>query len=154
MTNKKSKEETKILPKKDELQEIDDALLIPDPITEKLKQNLKPEQLKIVQEAVSTLQIQAGIREHPILKKVTSEHVTTLINNDEKASIRESDERKDIRKNYLIIFGSILFFIVFVCVFFTLTNNKDTLYKIIEIIVIFAGGLGTGYGVRSYIRKQ
>ena len=154
MTNKKSKEETKILPKKYELQEIDDALLIPDPITEKLKENLKPEQLKIVQEAVSTLQIQAGIREHPILKKVTSEHVTTLINNDEKASIRETDERKDIRKNYLIIFGSILFFIVFVCVFFTLTNNKDTLYKIIEIIVVFAGGLGTGYGVRSYIRKQ
>jgi len=53
-----------------------------------------------------------------------------------------------------MIFGMILAFIIFVCVFFTLTNNKNTLYEILKIIGAFAGGFGVGYGVSSYYKKQ
>jgi len=150
MANKKPKEKNEISSPKNELQEPNNLLPIPNEI----KQKLKPEQLKSYREVSSLLQIQAGITEHPFLKKLTSEHITNLIDNDEKANIRGCDERKDIRKSNLMIFGSILVFVIFICVFFTLTNNKDTLYEILKIMGAFAGGFGAGFGVSTYYKKQ
>lgn len=157
MANNKSKEDNTISSKKDEFQKPEADLSKTEdelPIPEESLRKLEPEHQNIVRKMFTAMSIQSGIREHPILKKLTSEHVTNLINNDEKASIRECEERKDIRKNSLLIFGSILLSIIFLCVFFTLTNNKDTLYEILKIIGAFAGGFGAGFGVSTYYKKQ
>ena len=159
MANKKSKEDSSIssTKKNEELQKMNQDLSeIEDeiPIPEEAIQKLEPEHQKMVRKMFTALTIQSGIREHPFLKKLTSEHITNLINNDEKSGIRECDDRRDIRKNNNMILWSILGFIIFVCIFFTLTNNKDTMFEILKIIAAFAGGFGAGYGISSYNKKQ
>ena len=81
-------------------------------------------------------------RSNPISEKITSEHITKLIDNSNIQDDRDRKERKS-DKNYQIIFLLIgLLFIGFLIVF--LKDNEDLLYKIIIAIISFVGGFGIG----------
>ena len=153
MNNKKTNKPQKKPPENDQLKIPEEELPIPEEILDKIG----PENREMVKRAFSATLIQAGLREHPFisfLKKLTSDHITTLINNDEKENIRRLEDRKDIRKNNRFILLLITGFIIFICTFFTLTNNKDTLYEMLKIIAAFAGGFGAGFGASEYFRKK
>lgn len=81
-------------------------------------------------------------RNNPISEKVTTEHITKLIENSNVQDERDRKERKS-EKNYQIIFLLIgLVFIGFLIVF--LKDDKELLYKVIIAIISFVGGFGIG----------
>ena len=81
-------------------------------------------------------------RSNPISEKITSEHISKLIENSNFQDERDRKERKS-DKNYQIIFLLIgLIFIGFLIVF--LKDDKELLYKIIIAIISFIGGFGIG----------
>lgn len=126
-----------------------DESIIPQEILE----NLEPEQQEKIKKAVasfSSMVIQTGIREqHPfasLIKLFNPDHITNLINNDEKASARIFDEGKDIRKTNFKVFLISLIAFLGLCCLFIFTDNQSGLFDLIKIIIPIAGaGLG-GYG--------
>jgi len=81
-------------------------------------------------------------RSNPISEKVTSEHISKLIENSNVQDERDRKERKS-NKNYQVIFLLIgLLFLGFLIVF--LKDDKDLLYKIVIAVISFVGGFGIG----------
>ena len=81
-------------------------------------------------------------RGNPISEKITSEHISRLIENSNIQDERDRKERKS-DKNYKIIFLLIgLFFLAFLIFF--LKDDKELLYKIIIAVFSFIGGFGLG----------
>lgn len=81
-------------------------------------------------------------RSNPISEKITSEHITKLIDNADNQDIRDRAEIRSQRYYNLIIFIIGLIFLGFLIVF--LKDDKDLLYKIIIAIISFVGGFGIG----------
>ena len=81
-------------------------------------------------------------KDSSISEKITSEHISKLIENSNAQDERDRNERKS-DKNYQIIFLIIiLFFIGFLVVF--LKDDTELLTKIIITIISFGGGFGIG----------
>lgn len=86
-------------------------------------------------------------RSNPIAEKITSEHITKLIDKSDVEDKRDRDERKS-DKNYnlkLLCIG--LIFIAFLIWF--LRDNEDLLIQIIIGIISFVGGFGFGQSRKS-----
>lgn len=86
----------------------------------------------------------AGIvrRGSPVSEKITSEHITQLIENADKQDLRERAERRGQRTYNLILLCIALAFLGFLVVY--LKDEKDLLYKVIIAIISFVGGFGFG----------
>lgn len=87
-----------------------------------------------------------------IIEKCSSKDFTSLIQNMENESIRDDDQKKLTKKiDFLkFIIGSVL--LIFLCVFFTLTNNPSLLKDVITYIVLVAGG--AGYGIYQFYKRK
>ena len=79
---------------------------------------------------------------HPLVDKITSEHITQLIINSDEQDKRDREERKQERYYNLTLVVISLVFIAFLIVY--LHTNEDLLIKIIIGIVSFIGGYGLG----------
>jgi len=78
----------------------------------------------------------------PISEKITTEHISKVLDNVDVQDKRDRQERKS-DKNYQIAFLLIgLIFMGFLIVF--LKDDKDLLYKIIIAVISFIGGFGIG----------
>ena len=78
----------------------------------------------------------------PIAEKITTEHISKILENVDVQDKRDRDERKS-EKNYQIIFLLIGLVFMGLLIFF-LKDDKDLLYKIIIAIISFIGGFGIG----------
>jgi hypothetical protein len=113
--------------------------------------NKMPEPMRQVFLAM-TRTISKGKPYHPLFDKFTPEHTTQFLEN-----IRRDDENeyKLISSNrwFHVIYVSLaLAFLLFIIVFL-LPRDKDLLTKIIELLIVFGGGFGAGYGVKSWRNK-
>ncbi len=79
---------------------------------------------------------------NPIYEKVSSEHITSIINNSEEQDKRDRKERGNIRWMNFGMFILILVFLVFIIIF--LIDNENILNLIITASLAFAGGFGVG----------
>ena len=78
----------------------------------------------------------------PIAEKITTEHISKVLENADIQDKRDRQERKS-EKNYQIIFLSIGLIFIGLLIFF-LKDDKELLYKIIIAIISFIGGFGIG----------
>jgi len=117
----------------------DASELIPDEILE----SIPVEERSKIKSFMSQTMISGVMkRSNPIAEKITSEHLTRLLENSDEQDKRDRAERKS-EKNYQIIFLIIgLAFIGFLIVF--LKDDKELLYKVIIAIISFVGGFGIG----------
>lgn len=84
---------------------------------------------------------------HTLFGKFNERHIDKFLD-----SLREDDQNKykyysSNRWFHLAYVGIAVLFLVFVFAFFA--NNQTILNDILKILVAFAGGLGSGYGLRS-----
>ena len=77
-----------------------------------------------------------------LTEKLTTEHITSIINNSDEYDKRDRDERKGQRKYHFAIFALSIVFLGFIIIF--LKDDKELLYKIIIAIISFLGGFGIG----------
>jgi hypothetical protein len=86
---------------------------------------------------------------HPIAKKINEAHIDKLLDQTEKDSEREFNDRKSTRRfNFLY---AVLAAILFVFVTIYLAGQDKELYRdILTKLIIFFGGAGAGYGVKAF----
>jgi len=88
---------------------------------------------------------------HSLEDKISSEHISTMLNIAEQDNKRGFEDTKSVRLYNLITLVIVLVFLGFLTVFLA---NKDlsTYQDVIRIIIIFGGGFGAGFGYKSRIK--
>ena len=115
----------------------EDAKLIPPEVRENITRTLTTR--------YTSLQIP---RINPVREQVTSEHISTALNNRERANEREHIENTSIRRYQFLYFLIGLLAAIALIVFFSLTDDRITLTTVIVTLVGFVGGFGVGRGTR------
>jgi hypothetical protein len=90
---------------------------------------------------------------HPVLEKLTEDHIHKIIDYSQRDEERAYNLRSSNRWFYLVFvilgLGTFLYLIKTL-----LPANKDLLVDIIKMFIAFLGGLGSGYGLKTYIDKK
>ena len=94
----------------------------------------------------------AGPMHPPFLRKINEEHISKLIECSEKDSQRDFEDTKSSRR-YALVYLILSFILFGFIVVYLADRNPDLLKEVLKISVIFAGGFGAGYGVKSYQGK-
>jgi len=89
---------------------------------------------------------------HPLFDKFTTEHIDKFLD----SSQRDDDniyKYKSSNRWFILgysLIGTALFIFLIV---FLLPQNKDLLLDIFKLLVAFAGGFGSGYGIKAWCTK-
>lgn len=88
-----------------------------------------------------------------LIEKITGDHISTILELSEKDDQRAFEDIKSGRQFTLVYVLIFCFLFVFLTIY--LVSQDVELYKeILKILVVFGGGLGSGYGLKSYIDKK
>ena len=118
-------------------------------IPEEVLQAVPREHRQAVVRAITSITQFAGPALNPLFQRLTSEHVSKIIDNRENQSVREhgaDGSRRNYQFAYFLVGGTVA---VGLIVFFTLTDNRDLLPPIVTGITGFLGGLAVGQRFRS-----
>lgn len=147
MSEQESQSEKKPYPKKAEDLESGDL----EGISSELE-NLPPEVKRFMQATLSMQRISTPLVS-PILEKVNENHISKILEIAEKEDERLFADTQSARKYTLINTILILGFFGFLTVF--LVNKDIAAYQeILKIIIIFGGGLGSGFGLKGYLDRK
>ena len=114
--------------------------------------NLPPEIKKVVQATLSMQRISTPFVS-PIVEKVNESHISKILEIVEKEDERVFADTQAARKYALIYTIVVLLFLGFLTVF--LVNKDVAVYQdILKIIIIFGGGLGSGFGLKGYLDRK
>lgn len=113
--------------------------IIPDEILDTIPEEDRGKVASIIKQTMVS-----GVmrRSNPIADKITSEHITQIINRSDDQDKRDRSERKGERNYNLVLIILSLLFVGFLIVF--LQSNEDLLIKIVIGIISFIGGFGFG----------
>jgi hypothetical protein len=115
-------------------------------------ENLPPEVKRVMQATLSMQRISTPLVS-PILEKVNENHISKILEIAEKEDERLFADTQSARKYTLINTILILGFFGFLTVF--LVNKDIAAYQeILKIIIIFGGGLGSGFGLKGYLDRK
>lgn len=100
-------------------------------------------------QSVEMMMQMTGPMPNPVSKKITAEHISKIIDATAASEIRQHEDSKDSRR-WLFYFsclgiGAFLFLVVFLA-----DKNKDLLLELMKLFITFAGGMGAGWGFKSY----
>ena len=90
---------------------------------------------------------------HPLFDKFKDEHISKLIeysHKDDENNYRLQSSNRWFQLTTLLILISFLAFLIV----YLAGDNKELLVDILKILVVFAGGFGSGFGYKSYIDKK
>lgn len=86
----------------------------------------------------------SGPMPNPLMKKITTEHITKIIDSGDKESERDYQREKEERSYNLIIFIIVILTILLLTGFLVFMKEKDLLMNLIVALLGFAGGFGVG----------
>lgn len=139
-------ENEKLVPTEPPLTEAEDAIageIVDSPALstalEKLPPEIRREVLMFIQ------QTRMGPSLNPLAEKITKEHISSMIENAEKGSVR-AHKSQWFNLAYIVL---CLAFLVFIFIYLP-TIDKALFEQIIKVLIVFAGGVGTGLGVSKY----
>ncbi|MDR1876418.1 MAG: hypothetical protein LBQ84_02200 [Flavobacteriaceae bacterium] len=141
-------EEKTLSPTKSEDSSIEkDEEVIPKDILEAIPAEDRGKMVSIIKESMISGVMTRG---NPISDKITSEHITKLIDKSDSLDLRDREERKENKYYNITILLIGLVFLGFLIIY--LKEDKELLYKIIIAIVSFIGGFGLGK--TSFTKKE
>lgn len=108
---------------------------------------------EVVHETISFARAIFNLPPHPFQGVMNAEHLTKLIEYEEKNEQRAFEDAKQLRKHttWRLIILSLLF--VFVVTFVGLAN-PTMLVQVLEGLALFVSGVGAGLGVKSYLDRK
>lgn len=90
---------------------------------------------------------------HPIFEKFTPEHVDKFLDYSHEDEVNEyslARFNKWFHLGYAVLFAAFLVFLVV----YLAPSNKDLLGDILKMLAVFAGGFGSGFGVKTVLGKK
>ena len=116
-----------------------------------LLEKLPPEARKVVEIGMSMHRF--GPIPNPITEKLNDRHIDKILDIAAKDDERAFEDAKESRKFtliYILVFSALF---IFLTIF--LVGSDVELYKeIIKLFTIFLGGLGSGFGIKSYMDRN
>jgi hypothetical protein len=114
--------------------------------------NLPPQVKRQVVQAISMQRISSPVVS-PVFGKINESHISQIIDLAEKEDARIFSDTQQARKYRLVTTILILVFFGFLTVF--LVNKDIAVYQdILKILIIFGGGLGSGFGLKGYLDRK
>jgi hypothetical protein len=111
-------------------------------------QSMPPEIRQQVQSFMGMIQSQSHSPKNPLFEKFTEAHIDKYLDYVQRDDDNEYNLRKTNRLFYLAYF--VISLIVFgAAIVYLLPKDKDFLESVIQIIIVLAGGIGAGYGLKS-----
>lgn len=116
-------------------------------------EDLPPELKRILQTTLSMQRISSTPFRSPIQEKINESHISKILEIVEKDDERAFADTQASRKYTLINIVIFLLFLGFLTVFLV---NKDleTYRELLKLLIIYAGGLGSGFGLKGYVDKK
>lgn len=144
--DKKTKENKNkdIVPAKDTPQKEENPEVLSD-----LPDDMPQEVKKTIQMAMMSASSMGRPRHHPLFEKFTEDHVHKYLDYIQKDDDNEFSLRSSNRWFYLLYTVLGLGFFSFL-VIYLLPKDKALLDEILKLLVAFAGGLGSGYGLKVF----
>lgn len=108
---------------------------------------------KTIETAMMQFSSSGGRIGHPLFDKFNDKHIDKFLDysqEDDNNLYKLRSTNRWFTLIYTIVgIGFLIFLIIFL-----LPSNKDLLVEILKLIVIFAAGVGGGYGLKSHLNKQ
>jgi hypothetical protein len=125
------------------------AKIEPAQITEAIEKMPTPVREIFEMMAVSTM----AAPNHPLLDKFKDEHVKQFLDNDRVETVNDYKLRSSNRFFHLM-YIVISLFALGLLIWFLLPQNKDLLTDLLKIILAFAGGVTSGFGLKAQLDKK
>ena len=121
--------------------------IIPDEILDSIPEEERGKVASVIKQTMIS-----GVmkRNNPIAEKITSDHISQLINKSDEQDLRDRKERNSERNYNLVLLIVGLVFVGFLIVF--LQANEELLINIVIAIISFIGGLG--FGKTAFNKKE
>lgn len=126
----------------------DEDVLNEDEISEDLE-GLPPE----LKTFMMSMRRYSGPIPNPFASKLNANHIDKIIEASAKDDERRYKNMQQARKFHLVYFLAGISLFVFLTLF--LVGKDSELFKeIVKLFIVFAGGFGAGYGIKSYISQE
>ncbi|MCP4395663.1 MAG: hypothetical protein GY804_15555 [Alphaproteobacteria bacterium] len=112
-----------------------------------------PSEMKRVVQMAMTQSSFSGRKSHPLFDKFNEEHVHKYLDYIQRDDDFENQLRASNRWFYLIYTIAGLSFFIFLIIYL-LAKDKSLLNDILKFLFAFAGGVGSGYGIRVHKEKK
>ncbi len=112
-----------------------------------------PEEVKRVVQIGWSMQRSSGPLPPQFLSKLNEKHIDKILDLSEKDDDRTFKDIQSSKKymlTYVLIFSALFVFLTL----FLVNENIDLYKEILKLLVVFAGGLGSGYGLKTYMERR
>ena len=96
---------------------------------------------------------QVGPASHPLVEKINEKHIDRILQLSDQSEARAFEETTQSR------WFTLTYVVIAACVFIFLTAflvgmNADLYMEIIKLLVVFLGGLGGGFGIKTISNRN
>ena len=121
------------------------------PVEPEILENLPPEIKRVMQIGFGMQRV--GPIPSPLASKVNEQHISRILEITEEDSKRDFT---DVQRARWFSFGYVLLFCaLFVFLTIYLAGENSALYgEIVKLAVAFLGGVGSGFGVKTYLDRK
>lgn len=120
------------------------------PLDDEALKSVPPEIQKIIEHRM--LSLRYGPAPNPVAEKITENHITKILDNTAEENKRRAKDK--IQSRIFKFAATVLAVGLFVFLTIFLKPDRDLYVEIIQLLAIFAGGFGAGYGVKAYLEKN
>ena len=120
------------------------------PLPPELLEGMPPEGRRLFTQAFSSMTQFAGPVFNPVLRRITSEHITQVLDNSEAQSSRDAESERSNRRYQFGYFIVGIAALLFLLVFFTLREQ----YHLLAAVITGAMGFGSGFGVGKFTGRR
>ena len=95
-----------------------------------------------------------GPMPNPLTEKINEQHIDKILEiaeKDEDRSFKNAGENRKFTLIYVLVFAALF---VFSTIFLIVSGNKELYSEAVKLFVAFFGGLGGGFGIKSYMDRN
>jgi hypothetical protein len=125
--------------------------LAPEQLTQAIEK--MPPPVREIFEMMAVSATTLAVPPHPLLDNFKDEHVKQFLDNDRIETANDYKLRSSNRWFYLAYF-IIIVFCLGLLIWFLLPQHKDLLADLLKVILAFAGGVTSGFGLKAQLDKK
>jgi hypothetical protein len=121
-----------------------------DHLEPELLKALPPEAKKVLEIGMSMHRF--GPLPNPLAEKINEKHIDKILEiaeKDDERSFKDAGESRKFTLIYILVFSALFVF----STIFLVGSDKELYKEVIKLFAVFLGGLGSGFGIKSYMDR-